>query len=290
MLDRDESRPARRSSSRSRAGRCSTRPTLVLADIRDREPRRSRSSSEHRPEVVFHAAALKHLPLLEMQPGRGVEDQRRRHPATCSRRREATGVEPLRQHQHRQGGRPDERARVLEADLRAAHGRRRATHDRPAVRVGALRQRARLPGLACSPSFERQIARRRADHGHPPRRDPVLHDRRGGGAARRSRPAPSARPARCSCSTWASRCASPTSPAAWSSSRGEPIRIVYTGLRPGEKLHEVLLGAGEVDERPFHPLISQAPCPRCASTTPWRSTARSGPDDGRGPPAGRSEL
>ena len=40
-----------------------------------------------------------------------------------------------------------------------------------------------------------------------------------------------------------------------------PIDIVYTGLRPGEKLHEVLLGATEVDDRPFHPLISQVPVP-----------------------------
>ena len=39
------------------------------------------------------------------------------------------------------------------------------------------------------------------------------------------------------------------------------VPIVYTGLRPGEKLHEVLLGAGEVDVRPTHPLISQVPVP-----------------------------
>ena len=31
------------------------------------------------------------------------------------------------------------------------------------------------------------------------------------------------------------------------------VDIVYTGLRPGEKLHEDLLGSGEVDLRPQHP-------------------------------------
>lgn len=39
---------------------------------------------------------------------------------------------------------------------------------------------------------------------------------------------------------------------------GKDIEIVYTGLRHGEKLHEELVGAGESDERPFHPKISHA--------------------------------
>ncbi len=40
-----------------------------------------------------------------------------------------------------------------------------------------------------------------------------------------------------------------------------PIAIEYTGLRPGEKLHEVLMGEGEIDHRPAHPLISHARVP-----------------------------
>jgi len=40
-----------------------------------------------------------------------------------------------------------------------------------------------------------------------------------------------------------------------------PIEIVYTGLRPGEKLHETLLGRGEFDRRPSHPQISQVLVP-----------------------------
>ncbi len=38
-------------------------------------------------------------------------------------------------------------------------------------------------------------------------------------------------------------------------------RVVYTGLRGGEKLHEVLLGAGEEDLRPIHKMISHVPAP-----------------------------
>ena len=37
------------------------------------------------------------------------------------------------------------------------------------------------------------------------------------------------------------------------------VDIVFTGLRPGEKLHEDLLGRGEADDRPHHPLIRHSP-------------------------------
>jgi FlaA1/EpsC-like NDP-sugar epimerase len=42
---------------------------------------------------------------------------------------------------------------------------------------------------------------------------------------------------------------------------GREVDIVFTGLRPGEKLIEDRLGEGENDLRPFHPLISQVPVP-----------------------------
>jgi FlaA1/EpsC-like NDP-sugar epimerase len=40
-----------------------------------------------------------------------------------------------------------------------------------------------------------------------------------------------------------------------------PVDIRFSGLRPGEKLAEVLFGAGETDRRPFHPLISHVEVP-----------------------------
>jgi FlaA1/EpsC-like NDP-sugar epimerase len=40
-----------------------------------------------------------------------------------------------------------------------------------------------------------------------------------------------------------------------------PISIHFTGLRSGEKLHEVVLASGEADRRPMHPLISHVRVP-----------------------------
>ncbi|AWB85665.1 polysaccharide biosynthesis protein [Mycetocola zhujimingii] len=39
---------------------------------------------------------------------------------------------------------------------------------------------------------------------------------------------------------------------------GKDIEIQFTGLRHGEKLHEELIGSNETDERPLHPKISHA--------------------------------
>lgn len=48
---------------------------------------------------------------------------------------------------------------------------------------------------------------------------------------------------------------------------GKNIEIVFTGLRHGEKLHEVLVGAQENLERPFHPKVSHT---RADSISPER--------------------
>jgi hypothetical protein len=57
-----------------------------------------------------------------------------------------------------------------------------------------------------------------------------------------------------------------------------PVDIVYTGLRPGEKLHEDLLATGEPDLRPIHPLISHVFVPvldpkAALEIDPWTSPA-----------------
>jgi FlaA1/EpsC-like NDP-sugar epimerase len=67
MLDRDES--GLHATQLSIEGRALLDdPSLLLADIRD-AARIDELFALHRPDVVFHAAALKHLPLLEMHPG-----------------------------------------------------------------------------------------------------------------------------------------------------------------------------------------------------------------------------
>ncbi|WP_308258985.1 nucleoside-diphosphate sugar epimerase/dehydratase [Pseudonocardia sp. H11422] len=43
---------------------------------------------------------------------------------------------------------------------------------------------------------------------------------------------------------------------------GRSTEIVYTGLREGEKLHEELFGEHEIDDRPIHPSVSHVEVPR----------------------------
>ncbi len=69
LLDRDESALHAVQLSIYGQGLLDT-PDMVLADIRD-EQRVAEVFGRHRPEVVFHAAALKHLPMLEQYPDEG---------------------------------------------------------------------------------------------------------------------------------------------------------------------------------------------------------------------------
>ena len=62
------------------------------------------------------------------------------------------------------------------------------------------------------------------------------------------------------------------------------VDIVYTGLRPGEKLTEDLLGQGECGERPYHPLIRHVP------VSPLSPDAVAGLDPAGRPPALRAVL
>ena len=71
LLDRDES--ALHAVQLSIHGRPNlSSEELILADIRD-SARIDEIFAEHQPEIVFHAAALKHLPLLEKAPHEAVK-------------------------------------------------------------------------------------------------------------------------------------------------------------------------------------------------------------------------
>ena len=58
---------------------------------------------------------------------------------------------------------------------------------------------------------------------------------------------------------------------------GKNIEVVFTGLRAGEKMHEELIGDGEMDRRPIHPLISHVSVPQLRpdliETEPWARSA-----------------
>jgi dTDP-glucose 4,6-dehydratase len=68
---------------------------------------------------------------------------------------------------------------------------------------------------------------------------------------------------------------------------GKDIAIVYTGLRHGEKLHEELIGIRELDERPIHPGISHTKIdsmsPAVLDKAGWKKRLSRSPVDSTGP-------
>ena len=103
LLDRDESALHAVQLSIYGQGLLDT-PDIVLCDIRDADAL-DVVFSAHRPEVVFHAAALKHLPMLEQYPDEGWKTNVLGTLNVLEAARKV-GVRTIRQHLHRQGRRP----------------------------------------------------------------------------------------------------------------------------------------------------------------------------------------
>ena len=185
-----------------------------IADVRDRE-RIFRLFADFKPDIVFHAAALKHVPMLERDWGEGIKTNVFGSVNVADAAVAAgaaamvmistdKAIEPVSV----LGATKRLRRDVLPgARRRFCAPRRRAAAD--AADRGAVRQRARLERLG---GAEVQGADR---GGRPGDRDAsrhgaLLHDhprslrpRRDGGKPRAR--AASARTSRSMCSTWASR-------------------------------------------------------------------------------------
>jgi FlaA1/EpsC-like NDP-sugar epimerase len=225
----------------------------VLADIRDAQ-RIHEVFQQFRPQIVFHAAALKHLPLLERYPAEAVQSNVL-GTRTVLEAAAACGAESFVNISTDKAANPvsvlgysKKIAERLTAHMAGqAHGSYLSVRfgnvlgSRGSV-LGALSAQVRAGGplTVTHPEVTRyfmtvdeavQLVLQAAviggsgevlilDMGEPVRIADIA----------RRLAAQSAR----------------------------PVDIVYTGLRPGEKLSEELLGADETDRRPRHPLVRHA--------------------------------
>jgi FlaA1/EpsC-like NDP-sugar epimerase len=255
MLDRDES--ALQAVQLSLDGRgLLDDENLVLADIRDAR-RIDAVLTAGRPDVVFHAAALKHLTLLEAYPGEAVQTNVQGTQIlldACARH----GVERF---VHVSTDKAADPISVLGYSKRVAErltARAGREHGLPymSVRFGnVLGSRGSVLG-----TFARQV-----DAGGPV----TVTDPR---ATRYFMTIPEAVELVVQAGAIGSAgevlvldMGAPVTVGELAERvmglAGRRVDIVVTGLRPGEKLVEDRLGAAEVDRRPVHPLITHVDAP-----------------------------
>ncbi|MEA2932686.1 MAG: hypothetical protein QOI56_1471, partial [Actinomycetota bacterium] len=253
MLDRDESAlHAVQLSLRGRATLDS--PELILADLRDADTVRAVFAAR-RPEVVFHAAALKHLPLLESHPGEAVKSNIW---GTLTVLEAAHGVERFVNISTDKAADP---CSVLGYSKRITE--RLTSHF--SVTTGRAYLSVRFGNVLGSRGSVLTTFNQQVDRGGPVTvthpdvtryfmtvEEAVQLVIQAGAIGRPGE-------------ALVLDMGSPVSIAEVArlvAARSErPVTIEFTGLRPGEKLHEVLLAADEVDVRPAHPLISHVPVP-----------------------------
>lgn len=255
MVDRDES--ALHSVQLSIEGRALLQSrNLVIADIRDGD-RIAQVFSEHKPDVVFHAAALKHLPLLEMY----AEEGWKTNVLGTNHVLRAASLVGVRHFVNVSTDKAADPTSVLGYTKRVAEGltswyAHRSRGDWVSVRFG---------NVLGSRGSVLEAFRAQVDAGGP---ITVTHPE----VARYFMTPQEA------CQLVIQAGAVGHRGEALVLDMGEPVKIVdvarrlaeaapypveieFTGLRPGEKLHETLVSEGELDIRRSHPLISHVVVP-----------------------------
>ena len=255
MLDRDESGLHAVQLSIDGRGMLDDR-NLVVADIRDQQ-RLDEVFTEHRPQVVFHAAALKHLPLLEMHPSEALKTN-------------VIGTYQILQTALRHNV---ERLVNISTDKAADPCNVLGYSKRITERLTAAADES-TPGTYCSVRFGNVLGSRgsvltaftaQVEAGGPITvTDPEV-SRYFMTVQEAVRLVIQAGAIDSTSEVLVLDMGEPVRIAdvarRLAASADRHIQIVYTGLRHGEKLHEILLGPDEKDLRPNHPLISQAPVP-----------------------------
>ncbi len=255
MLDRDESGLHQVQLSLDGRGMLDDR-NLVVADIRD-AARLDEVFAEHRPQVVFHAAALKHLPLLEMHPSEALKTN-------------IVGTYQILQTALRHGV---DRLVNISTDKAAEPVSVLGYSKRITERLTAAADEA-TDGTFCSVRFGNVLGSRgsvltafqaQVQAGGPITvTDPDV-TRFFMTVQEAVRLVVQAGALDSKGEVLVLDMGEPVRIAdvakRFADAAEQHIQIVYTGLRPGEKLAELLLGPGEPDHRPHHPLISQAPVP-----------------------------
>ncbi|WP_460516902.1 polysaccharide biosynthesis protein [Flindersiella endophytica] len=256
MLDRDES--ALHAVQLSLQGRALLdTDDVILADIRDHD-RVIEIFKERSPEVVFHAAALKHVPMLEQYPEEGFKTNVL-GTANVLEAAQQVGVSRFVNISTDKAANPTTvlgRTKRLAERMTAHYAQTTSTGRYLSVRFGNV--------LGSRGSVLTSFAKQIADGGPVTVTDVEV--------TRYFMTIPEA------VQLVVQAAAIGRDGEALVLDMGEPVRIVdvarqliemsgreidivFTGLRPGEKLHEVLLGENEDDSRPFHPLISHVTVP-----------------------------
>jgi FlaA1/EpsC-like NDP-sugar epimerase len=255
MLDRDETGLQQSQLSISGNGLLDTKE-VVLADIRDPEALRA-IFADRRPEVVFHAAALKHLPMLEQYPDEAWKTNvlGTQNVLDASK---AVGVTTFVNISTDKAANPTS---VLGHSKRLAERLTAWAADETGARYLSVRFGNVLGSRGSMlPVFTSLI-----EAGGPLT---ITHP----DVTRFFMTIPEA----CHLVVQAGGIGSPSEVLILD--MGEPVRIldiaermiamsgrdigiVYTGLREGEKMHEELVGLGESDNRPVHPKISHTTVP-----------------------------